>query len=189
MSEGGGRVVPPLPPALAKASLRAKTRRILREKHLVDLQKDPVFASAYQMTGHKPQKERSSVWLITINTNKAYSTMTEEDKKKFKRFADYLMSRSHFLQFLRDATSPTNPAANVDDLQLEHKFEVGTKLDRLHLHGLAKLTHHGFYSLQANAIRDFARKALGYTINLQSPVSSDPTQAWRQYMSKNSSTL
>ena len=191
MDKNSRRIVPPLPPHLAKAALRAKTKRILREKHIVDLKKDPVFASAYELSGHSNagKKQKSSVWLVTINSNKAYSAMSELDKRKFKQFGDYVMSPSNFTKFLQDRTSPSNSTQHIDNLDLEHQFEVGAKMDRLHLHGLAKLTHHGFYSLRANAIRDFARKCLGYTINLQSPVSSDATQLWRQYISKSANKV
>ena len=162
-------------------------RRKSKLKPAIDLSSDSVLgidAPAKGTRGSEKKKPRSSVCAVTINLNKPYDGLSADEKARFKQFADYLFDKRNIVKYLTDQTNPSDPKKNIDNLQLDYNFEVGRLHGLLHLHGLIRIQHHGFYRLRLNDIREVARRMFGHAIHLNAPVSGDPIAAWQAYMKK-----
>lgn len=126
---------------------------------------------------------KSSVWNITINSNTDYDKMPAADRKKFKRFIDYIFDENGIFDFLTDMNSPDDPTANIENMHSDYYFENSSK-NLLHCHGILRLKHHGHYKLEVNKIRSLAKQMFGKNIHLDAPVTSDYVGSWENYMSK-----
>ena len=122
--------------------------------------------------------------LMTLNLNEKFSTMTAERKKQFKDFAVYLFDNKNILNFFKDKTSPGNPLAHMDHVEIKWAPEVGKESGRLHLHALVAIEHHGFLSFKANEFRAYAKEYFGHAIHLDCPLSSNEKTKWENYLQK-----
>lgn len=156
-----------------------------------NLANDEVFGSIVKPDiAEVGPKVKSSVWLITINSQKDLDKMSTEQKNNFKDFGSWVFDRDRFVQYyLYDTKEPNNPAKNIKDLSIAYQYEVGDQQGRLHLHGIVKLKHVGHYKFLANNLRAFAKQALGYNIHLNAPVRSDDVGAMEEYIAKSGTVV
>lgn len=153
-----------------------------RETSLVN---DEVFGTPGAVAAPKAPKTKSSVWLITLNSQKDINVMSNDQKRMFKDFAEWVFDKDRFAQFyLKDMNSPADPTKNIKSLDIKYQFEVGNEQGRLHIHALVNLKHTGMYRFEANKLRTFAKTALGYGVYLDSPVRSDEVSAMDEYVNK-----
>jgi len=156
---------------------------------MTDLREDEVFADLYpdeEKGEDKKRKKRlrSTDMYITINLNESFLTMSTERKLLFKNFAVNLFDRKGILSFMRDEMDPGNPLANIEKADITWKPEVGKKQNRLHLHAFVGIQHRGFYTFEANQLRDEAEKVFGHAIYLNCKFGSSAHVRWMNYLNK-----
>jgi hypothetical protein len=143
---------------------------------------DPIFNN-----GVKRQKkragERNSNWNFTINSNSNYGKMTDQDKKLFKNFMNFVFDEDRILDYITDKESPSNSRKNIDKVKIDFYYENSAN-NLLHAHGILRIKHHGFIRLRLNDIRQLARKIFGKNIHIDAPVNSDTNTSWENYMKK-----
>ncbi len=156
-----------------------------------DIAADNVFGSNKPEVAAEPApKVKSSVWLVTINSQKDLSNMSTEQKIIFKDFAEWIFDKDRFVSYyLNDLTSPNDPAKNIKDLSIAYQFEVGGQQGRLHLHAIVNLKHTGHFKFKANELRSFAKSSLGYNVHLDAPVRSDDVAAMSEYVAKSGTVV
>ena len=152
-------------------------------KKEINIKDDPIFNDEPKQTKPKPPKtSKYSIYHMTINSNKDYTKMTDDEKIKFKQYADYLFKGENILKFVKDLSNPENPA--IEKTKINYYFEVGDKLHRLHLHALVKIKHNGYMKMEANMLRETSKQMLGYAVHINCPVSSNSEKSWEKYISK-----
>lgn len=160
--------------------------KIRAKENTERLKSDDILGDQIQSQDtHDNQKtSSSSIWNFTINTNTNYDSMTNEDKKRFKRFMNYVFSEEGILSFLTDIDNPNDPTANLDEpVKTDYYYENSSK-NLLHSHGIIRLVHHGRYKLRYNDIRDIAKVMFGKAIHFNAQVHSDGPDPWEEYMKK-----
>lgn len=153
----------------------------------MSLHEDEVFQEFFsekKKPKKKRKKKRSTDVFITLNLNEKFSSMSQEQKERFRDFAKDLFDKKDILLYFEDRDSPGNPLANMDNVQIDWKPEVGPQKGRLHLHALVAIEHHGFLTFKANELRDAARNLFGHSVYLQCPVSSNQRVRWENYLNK-----
>lgn len=163
-------------------------KKVDRKKGSQSLHEDAIFRNPNSETKKPKRKIRYSSFLITVNSQKDFQTMTAEAKKEFKDFVDFVFSPDEIRNFLTDTTS-SDVDKNIVKLTIEHHFEIGEKNGRLHMHAILNIEHTGNFRLEANNIRQVAQRILGYKIHLDVRGSGNPTKAMEQYASKNSNRV
>lgn len=153
---------------------------------------DPIFGGKQGQVAAAGPKKRFSVFNCTINSQKNYSTMSDEEKTRFRDFVDWLFdpSGSTALKFMTDQKAPPGESGqllpgrgNIVEAKAEHYFEVGD-LGKLHAHGQIQVVHTGHITFHANRVRAAAKKILGYTIHWDCQATSDHARAYSEYMRK-----
>ena len=147
------------------------------------LQQDEVFGDLFQDNKRK-KKKKSTDLLMTLNLNEKFSTMTSERKKQFKDFAVSMFDNKKILEFFKDRTSPENPLAHMDHIEIKWAPEVGKETGRLHLHALVAIQHHGFLTFKANDFCAYAKDYFGHSVYVDCPVSSNEKINWENYLQK-----
>lgn len=133
---------------------------------------------------NKPkQKQNKSTFLCTFNSNKVIDSLTDDDKKEFKKFISFIFNESNITDFLMDRTS--TPTEVIDNMKIDYQFELSSD-NRLHAHAYLDIDHHGCLTIRLNDIRELARKVLGYNIYVDCRIAKDPAAAWKNYINKNS---
>lgn len=150
------------------------------------LNTDPVFTQESAQIPQESAKEKLkySSFNITINSNSIYQEMSDEKKQLFKDFVEFLFSEENIDEILIDQTNKENPRENIRDFKAEKYFEVGTKQNRLHVHGAIEVEHVGFYRMDIPKINQLARRIFGKQIHMDIKAISNPEKLWRQYMLK-----
>jgi len=74
----------------------------------------------------------------------------------------------------------------MDSSIVKYKPEVGPLKDRLHIHALVAIEHHGFYSFEANRLRAECKRVFGHSVYLSAPISSNERVKWQNYLLKGS---
>jgi hypothetical protein len=155
------------------------------------MQKDEVFGDdAAALQQHDTQlprskgKVKSSVYLITINSNKTLESLNKNEKKQFKDYVDFIFAE----QNLKDNYIIDNHGDDINDIiesiDIEHHFEISPVTNRLHCHAYINIQHHGHISFKINDIRALAAKIFKDKIYINLSVSSDPTIAIKNYTRK-----
>ena len=144
---------------------------------------DDVFED-FKESKKRKKKNRSTELFMTLNLNEKFANMSREQKQKFKDFGVNLFDKRHILSYFRDQTNPENPLANMEHIQISWKPEIAPHTGKLHLHALVAMEHHGFYSFQANELREDARKLFGHSVYLNCPLSSNAKIKWLNYVNK-----
>lgn len=151
----------------------------VQQKQISKLANDNVFSEEIA----KPaKKQNKSLFLLTLNTNKVLDTLSDDDKKEFKKFMEFVFNPDNFTDFLMDRTS--TPAEVIDDMKLDYQFELSSD-GRLHTHAIADINHSGCLTIRLNDIRELARKILGYNLYIDCRIGRDTASAWKAYMVKN----
>lgn len=166
---------------------RHKARGIKKENKVKGAEKisaDSIFSDDAKPPSPNKKKQKSSCWMITINSQKNYDNLSDEDKKLFKKFGDFIMNEEMLKKYYLSDTTSDDINKNITSLKVSHYYEVGDEQNRLHLHGLIQLEHTGYFKLFVNRIREFAKKTLGCNIYLSAPVQSDPIKAYEYYIQK-----
>ena len=146
---------------------------------------DPVFKDNFEPT-EEQVKTKKSIFNITINSNKNYYNMTDQEKLKFKKVIEYLFYQDNLKNYLKDMSNPTNPLENIINMRSDYKFEVGDKLSKLHVHGIIDITHNGFYQIKTQLMRTVLNRYLDSNVhlNIQAQKSAS-SSAWDRYINKN----
>ena len=127
------------------------------------LKQDPIFNQ--QVAEEEPaSNQKSSVWKFTVNSNTIYEDMTKGEKTRFKTFMDTVFTPVKIMEFLVDSECPEDPTEDLESIEVDSYFEVGSK-GFLHAHGIIRMIHHGYYTLQLNNIRKYGELKLGKKIH------------------------
>lgn len=129
-------------------------------------------------------KMRSSIFLITLNSNKSYDKMTEAERKKFENFAKYLFNKHNILKYVTDRTNPKDVSKNLKSIDTRFQYEVGPTSRKYHLHGIVKIEHSGMYWIDQAKMRNVAKDVLGYNIHLNIAVTKDSSLDIENYIQK-----
>lgn len=155
----------------------------------MSLEQDDVFRDFFEegkqtKKKKKGRKLKSTDLMITLNLNEKFTNMTTEQKRAFRQFAVDLFDKKQILSFFKDRENPSNPLANMQNVEIKWRPEVGPQQGKLHLHALVAITHTGFYTFKANELRSFATQTFGHNIYLSCPVSSNERVKWESYLQK-----
>lgn len=150
---------------------------------------DPIFNNNVKIPEDaSKQKTKKSIFNITINSNKNYYKMSDDEKLNFKKLIEYLFNPESpaILKYLEDATNIDDSNSNLKETITDFKFEVSNS-QKLHTHAYLDLTHTGFYKINQQKLREVVNKFLGYTthINISSQKISSNSNSWSEYMAKN----
>lgn len=165
----------------------------IKDRHTVNLLADPILgdgavevvdggAVKKPKKGQRKLKEKSTVIMVTLNSNQPLGSMDDKAKTAFKELAAQIFDGNGPVEFLSDRTHD-NPADVIKSIDSKYHFEVSAA-NLLHLHGIIKIVHTGFLKWHANKVRDLAISMLGHNVYLNSPISSDPVHSWEQYIAK-----
>ena len=155
-----------------------------KEKSAQALVSDPVFGHPEEQKQVRSPNVKSSVYLVTINLNKAINNLTSADKQKFKDFIEYVFDRNTLLtDYLRDSNGH-DPSDVIESLDIEYHFEVGGTAGRLHAHAYINLQHRGHFTLNVSDIRALGRKVFNDNLHVNVQVTSDPTIRYKNYTRK-----
>ena len=127
----------------------------------------------------KPKGPRYSVFKITINTLKDYQNISNTEKARFKKLANYIFSEN-----IRKYLKNVGKEGSIIDLKTDFQFEIGEVQHRLHLHGLVQVKHDSFYKLDTPSIRTLTNTYMGYKLHVDVQANGDPTKTWEDYMNK-----
>lgn len=156
------------------------------EGNTTTLENDPIFNEQFQEPKEQQDSTRKSIFNITVNSNKNYNNMTDDDKVKFKKVIEYLFHKDNIIKYLKDMSSPSDPTINIVDLRTDYTFEVGGAMNRLHAHGYVDLTHMGMYQLNQSLMRTVVNRYLGSTVHLNIQAQKSPSRiSWENYLNKN----
>lgn len=142
-----------------------------------------------EYTGQQPAVEKKkkvkySVFRITINSNKNYQNMTDKDKDKFKKLANYVFSDN-----IRKYLTNLSGKGNIIEIDYKYQFEVAPTNNKLHLHGVVEITHDDFYKINTPLLRDVLNKYFGSGLHINIQGSSNQNKEWDDYINKNVVTL
>ena len=128
-------------------------------------------------------KLKFSVFKLTLNSNKTYHTMSEEDKKKFKQVAQYMFS-DHVKKYL---IFQEGDLSKIKETNYHYRFELSEVSDWLHLHGIIKMTHKAKLRLNYVKLKEVFNEILGGCY-LNIVASTDQEAAWLAYINKGKKT-
>ena len=77
-----------------------KKYAVEKEDKSVQIEGDPIFETKAQSEPKKP-KMRLSVFNYTVNLNKVYEKLSDEEKAKFKKFIEYVFDQKRFFNFVQ----------------------------------------------------------------------------------------
>ena len=165
-----------------------KHKNTIKAKEGYDLSKDEVFGNPDKKEPEvKKEKVSYSNFKITINSQKDITKMSKEQKETFKKFIDFIFHDDNLELFLIDVSNKDGVFNdNIIDITKDYYFEVGDEQHRLHTHAQLNLKHKGYYKFNISAIREMAKKILGYSLHINVQASSDPVAAWNNYIKKKS---
>ena len=148
------------------------------------LENDPIFNDDIQSEPTQPAT-RKSIFNITINTNKDYNKMSDQEKLKFKKVVEYLFHRDNIIKYLKDMSNPSDPMVNMVDLQTDYAFEIGGKYNRLHAHGYVDTTHMGMMQINQALVRTVINRYLGSNVHLNISAQKSLSRiSYEKYMNK-----
>ena len=154
-----------------------------KEEKAAKLQTDDVFGNDEQTEAHKG-KLRSSIYLITINSNKTLESLSIAEKKRFKDFVDFVFTDENLKENYIVDNNGMDVNEITESLEIEYHFEVSPKNNRLHCHIYINIQHRGHISFRIDEIRGLANKVFPDKIYISFSVSSDPTIAMKNYTRK-----
>lgn len=139
----------------------------------------------------------SSIWFITINSNRAIAEDDDDedklsfsDAKKFQKFCKFLFGKN---QKILDLFVSTNKEMSDLDSILafpaEIQFrdvEIGEEKRRLHCHAAVRMTFNKNYKLRLDcvALRSLGEMILGYPIYANAQGNTDVARIRELYLSK-----
>jgi hypothetical protein len=137
------------------------------------------------MPKDKSEKEKHSIFMITINTNKALDkNMTD----KFARSLVYLFSKPKVYEYIVEK----RPGEIFKESKISKytfklgSIEIGKKFKKVHVHIMLKIDHYMFIGLNQKKIRDFYYNMFGTKIHLDIKARGNELKSWSDYMFKDS---
>jgi hypothetical protein len=130
----------------------------------------------------KGPKLKFSVFRVTLNSNKTFHTMSQEDKSNFKKVAQYLFS-DDIRKFI---TFQEGDMSKIIGTSFHYQFELSEIKEAVHLHGIIKMTHKCKLRLDYSKIKQVIDAILGGSY-LNIVASTDQEAAWLQYVNKGKS--
>lgn len=125
------------------------------------------------------QKRRSSLFFITINSNKAYD-VESKDTQLLHDLCHWLYEEMEILNFIVDRRAEGADAVELlaERPRTTWRLEVADKGgQRLHCHALLRLWHHGTMRVDLGRLRAFLADVLGYRPYLNVRPSFERTAA------------
>ena len=150
------------------------------------LNNDPIFNEGISknITKSAADKVKSSVYLLTINTNKALENLDDLYKTQFKTFVEFLLNKDNLIDNYIIENHGEDPRSIIESVQIEHHYEISPKTNRLHAHGYINIQHNGHIKLNLEDMRALAKKIFNENIYINCSVSSDPSIAMLNYTRK-----
>lgn len=130
------------------------------------------------MTGKK-----YSVFMVTINSNVDHDKATDDQKESFKKIAKYVFS-NHIQKYITFIDEKHKDIYSIDS---QYRFEIAPTNNRLHLHGIIKISHNSKIKLDIPSLRELINRAWKQSVHLNIKGKGDDTKAWEDYMNKGKS--
>ena len=121
-------------------------------------------------------KVKTSLFLLTINSNKAVMDKKEPFIKEFKaKIKDILENIPNYIKTVNHAVPDPNMIINIKTF-----VEIGKKQHRLHCHCIVEVKHNSLIQLDSQKIT----KDSGYYVNVQFMKSSNDLNKILSYIRK-----
>ena len=147
----------------------------------------------YQSTKKREIKIKTSIFYFTVNSNKSTNRLTEDEIDKWKaQQRDLWSNKVYYLLTMHPSLENEGigeyflvPEDKIININVEIAFEVGSQKDRLHLHGIIKVTHTTKLRLNYKLIHTILNELMGEENQyFHSVVRSDDVLNFIEYMLK-----
>ena len=125
-------------------------------------------------------KPKSSIFLITINSNQQYSKMDEDRVKLFKNLVKFITDPDEVKQFIKIIQGDEDCIKNIE---IKKTFESSTK-DLLHSHIYLDIDHNGLIQIKIPKLRAFINKKWGSNVHLNIQASKNSQKLLEAYLDK-----
>lgn len=133
------------------------------------------------------KKSKYSLFMITINSNKDISKLSDEDQEKFKSFIGYLYDNNKpaILDLVEDRRKDIDPKDVIEEYSTENYNEISPKSgNRLHNHALLRIKHNGMLYVNQAVLREMAEKLFDSKFHINIKGANDSQKMIEQYISK-----
>jgi len=160
-----------------------------------NVEKD-VQVATKEVAKEKLPPKRYSNWFLSINSNKNMASYDSDQAKKI--LSEYICVIDNFFNnelvnnFLK-LGDVKNPRAWKDkplqdriiSINIDYVHEIGKDQNRLHTHGLVKVTKRGVATrLDYSKIKKHLNEKLGYNVHFKSKLYTDARSTLKDYMLK-----
>lgn len=113
------------------------------------------------------QKNKKSVFLVTINSNKTLDSMNEQDRNNFKSITKTLFDDDGIFDYLvkRYGGVIPEPEVIVDKFS-DYNYEIGEEAGRLHMHGIVDVEHKSNILIDIARLRNYINEVMGYPVHV-----------------------
>ena len=133
------------------------------------------------------KKSKYSLFMITINSNKDISKLSDEDQDKFKSFIGYLYDNNKpaILDLVEDRRKDIDPKDVIEEYSVENYNEITPKSgNRLHNHALLRIKHNGMLYVNQAVLREMAEKLFDSKFHINIKGTNDSQKMLEQYITK-----
>lgn len=150
------------------------------------LQNDEVFGNSNVAPDIQPKgKVKSSIYLVTVNTNKTLESLSASEKKQFKDFIGFIFDKQNLIDNYIIDNYGQAMADILESIEVEYHFEISPQNNRLHCHAYVAVEHYGHIRLNIDDMRALAKKIFPTNIYINATATSDKTVAMKNYTRKN----
>lgn len=130
--------------------------------------------------------ESSSVFSITINSNKAVTDMAKGGLKRWTGYVEWLWEGETpaILTFLDYVEGKEEEKTPLDKMYTEYKLEIGKKTAKLHLHAIVAFVHNGKYQMDLKRLHKESEERVKSKVHIFMKASSNLERNWGNYMRK-----
>ncbi len=177
----------------SKAVDNSGIHQLLRDDEVVNpdrgVNPEAVSVRAETFGGTSGDTSRFSVWLITINSQKDFRTMTDSHRARFRDWCDFLLAPEslgilEYIEDTRSADGSGRPHGNIVSVSSDYHFEAGEKAGKLHCHCVLRMEHNGHNQFKPNKLRAVSHEVFGYNLHYSVYARSDPAASMTRYIQK-----
>ena len=137
------------------------------------------------------QKNKQSIFLLSINTNRTVDKMDQKNREDFKALADALFNENEIFDFVIKRYGREPPEDNlIVDRWTDFNYEVGEENHRLHLHAVIDIKHNSNLLIDLPRLRNFINEKMGYKLNVNLKVEkTNSLKKFIDYSNKNNESV
>lgn len=162
---------------------------------------DEIFGKIYFPPPKESNNKKYSSFILTVNTNRVLSKLSNSEKREFLKLAQLLSDKNtiHFLlldyknkdDFEAGISPLPDSTTNLTKLKIIGlsqgkipNLELGGKQKRVHIHMAIFLEHTGFYKLDVDAIKKLAESKLSFPVIVNVAGGGSDAKQIRNYVLK-----